>query len=65
VSRSEETQPAAVYSLRLVMWEGDQVPPAEEIEKAIWDGLNLAFGQQCCPASVEVFASPFNPTERS
>ena len=63
MSRSEETQPAVLYSVEIVMWAGDEIPSTAELEAAIWDGLNLAHGQYGLPAAIYVKTSPFNPTE--
>jgi len=52
-----------LYSVEVVMWAGDEIPSPDELQKAIWDGLNLAFGQDCLPAAIYVKPSPFNPAE--
>jgi hypothetical protein len=66
MSRSEETEPKVVFSLEIVMWEGDEAPGAEELEQAVWAGLRLLPSTEDeflpMPAAIYVKPSPFNPT---
>lgn len=62
MARSENVQPAFLYSVKVVLFAGDEAPNTREMEQIILGGFLARDGRpDRMPAQVIVRAAPFNP----